>query len=123
MSEVEDFIYQQDEEQRKIIIYLHETLTRLDLTCKIRYKVPFYYAKSWICYINVSKTGSVELSFTRGNELSNEQGLLDHKGRKQVFSLELKTYRDIPKDALNEIIQEALLLDETIPYASKRSKN
>lgn len=122
MSAVEDFIYQFEEDQREVMHWLHDLLTsKLDLAEKIRFGIPFYYGKSWICYVNPTKKGSVELAFVRGNELSNEQGLLDHKGRKQVFGVEFNKVGDIPKDLLNEVLQEAILLDETTPYRSKRT--
>ena len=122
MSEAEHFIYQYEDNQRKIMLYFHDRLTReFDLIDKIRFKIPFYYGKSWICYLNPIENHSVELAFTRGNELSNSQGLLDNKGRKQVYGIEFEALSDIPIQAIDEIIHEALLLDETKPYASKRS--
>lgn len=121
MTEVEDFIYQYEDDQREVMLFLHNWLTvDLNLTEKIRFEIPFYYGKSWICYLNPTKNGNIEFAFVRGNELSNEQGLLDNKGRKQVFSVELKKVKEIPQQALNEIIQEAILLDQTKPYESKR---
>ena len=69
------------------------------------------------------KNNSIEFAFLRGNELSNSQGILDSKGRKQVFSVELTALSKIPIKELKEIIQEAILLDETISYVSKRIKN
>ena len=124
MTEVEDFIYNYDGSQREIMLYIHKLLSdELNLTDKIRFKIPFYYRKSWICYLNPSKNNSIEFAFVRGNELSNSQGLLDSKGRKQVWSIELTKLSEIPIKELTEIIQEAILLDETIPYASKRKKS
>jgi len=124
MSEVEDFIYQYEDNQRKVMLFLHNWLTQeLGLTEKMRFKIPFYYGKSWICYMNPTKKETIEFAFVRGNELSNEQGLLDSKGRKQVYSVEFKQVKDIPQQTLNEIIQEGILLDETIPYESKRKMN
>jgi len=121
MSKVENFIYQYEEGQREVMLFIHNWLTAdLNLTDKIRFDIPFYYGKSWICYLNPMKNGTVEFAFVRGNELSNEQGLLDNKGRKQVYSSEFTSVKEIPKQTLNEIIQEALLLDETKPYESKR---
>ena len=121
MSEVEDYIYQYEDDQREIMLFLHNWLTKdLNLTEKIRFKIPFYYGKSWICYLNPTKNEKLEFAFVRGNELSNEQGLLDNKGRKQVYSIEFKNVKEIPQETLNEIIQEAILLDETKPYESKR---
>ena len=124
MTDIEDFIYNYEGSQREIMLYIHNILSfELNLKDKLRFKIPFYYRKSWICYLNPTKNNTIELAFVRGNELSNSQGLLDNKGRKQVYSLELKKITEIPMKELNEIIQEAILLDETIPYSSKRTKN
>lgn len=121
MTAVETFIYQFDGEQRKVMLHLHHLLTsELNLIDKIRFKIPFYYGKSWICYLNPTKKGNVEFAFVRGNELSNSQGLLESKNRKQVYSLELESLLKIPNRELNEIIQEAILLDESTPYKPKR---
>ncbi len=121
MSAVEDFIYQFEGSQREVMLYFHDLLTvELNLTEKIRFKIPFYYGKSWICYLNPKKDGKIELAFVRGNELSNYQGILDDKGRKQVCSVEFEKVSEIPIQQMNEIIQEAILLDETTPYESKR---
>ncbi len=123
MTAVEDFIYTYEGNQRAVMLHLHNLLSgEMNLVAKIRFKVPFYYKKSWICYLNPRKNGLVEFSFLRGNELSNVQGLLQSKGRKQVFSITFENLADIPEKTINEIIQEALLLDETVPYASKRKK-
>ena len=121
MSEVEDFIYQFEGNQRELMLYFHRLLTMdLNLIDKIRFKIPFYYRKSWICYLNPSKDGKTEFALVRGNELSNVQGLLESKGRKQVYSIEFEKVSDIPKQKINEIIQEAILLDETKLYQPKR---
>lgn len=121
MTEVEDFIYQFEGKQREVMMYFHKLLTNdLNLTEKIRFKIPFYFSRSWICYLNPLKNGKVEFAFVRGNELSNFRGILDSKGRKQVYSIEFENVSEIPLMEVNEIIQEAILLDETKPYGSKR---
>jgi hypothetical protein len=56
------------------------------------------------------------LAFTRGNELSNEQGILESKGRKQVYGLEFEKVADIPVLLIHEILHEAILLDQSKPY-------
>ena len=123
MDPILSFIYERENPQREILLYLHELFTnQLHLEAKLRYKIPFYYNKSWICYLNPVKPQSIELAFPRGNELSNAQGLLEAKERKQVRGITFKQVKDIPRDALWEIMQEALILDETVPYASKRKK-
>lgn len=121
MTAVEDFIYNYDGSQREVMLYIHKLLSEeLNLTDKLRFKIPFYYQKSWICYLNPINKNSIEFAFVRGNELSNTQHLLDSKGRKQVWSIELTKVSEIPVKEFAEIIQEAILLDETVPYASKR---
>ena len=121
MSEVEDFIYGFEADQREVMLRIHRLLTReLNLTEKIRFKIPFYYGRTWICYLNPKKGGITEFAFIRGNELSNIQGILENKGRKQVYGVEFKTVSQIPIRELNEIIQEAILIDETRPYRIQR---
>lgn len=123
MSPVDDYIYRHEGQQRELLLQLHHLLTEeLNLEAKIRFKIPFYFQHSWICYLNAQKDGGVELAFTRGNELSNDQDLLESKGRKQVRSLWIKSQDQIQDPVLAEVFQEALLLDETVPYASKRQK-
>lgn len=123
MTQVDDFIHSFEGEQRKTLNYLHQLLANeLELTPKIRFKIPFYYRRSWICYLNPTKKKTVDFCFLRGNELSNEQGLLSSKGRKQVMSVEIAALDDLPKDPIREVIHEALLLDDTVPYTLKKKK-
>ena len=122
MTEVEEYIYNLEGSQRELMLYFHKLLSvDLNLTDRIRFKIPFYYRKSWICYLNPTKNNTVEFAFVRGNELSNSKGLLDSKGRKQVLSIEITKLSEVPLYELGEIIQEAIILDDSIPYASKRS--
>jgi len=93
-----------------------------DIEPKLKYKIPFYYRKSWICYLNPIKKKGIELCFTRGNELSNTQGLLAARDRKQIRGVIFETVESIPEESLLELLQEAFLLDETVPYQSKRKK-
>jgi len=124
MHPVEEFIFNYDGNQREIMLFLHHFLVSdHNLRPKISYKIPFYYRKSWICYMNPTKDAGIELAFTRGNELSNEQGLLVDRGRKQIRGIIFKTIFDIPLPSLREVLQEAILLDENIPYKSFRLTN
>ena len=123
MNAVESFILEQGHPQQDILQYLHELLmAHPGVNCRIRYKIPFYDRKSWICYLNPTKDKGVELAFTRGNELSNAQGLLDFKDRKQVAGIAFYQMEDIQEDLLLELLQEALLLDDTVKY-NVRKKN
>ena len=121
MIEVEELIYQQDGLQREVMLYFHDLLeNNYGLLAKITFKNPCYYGNSWICYLKPLKNGKVELAFMRGNELSNDQGILKSNGRKQLRSIEISELNEIPLDAIEEILNEAILLDQIQPYESKR---
>ncbi|MEQ9036385.1 MAG: DUF1801 domain-containing protein [Gracilimonas sp.] len=102
------------------MLYFHNLLTSFPtVSSAIKYRIPFYDQKTWVCYLNPLKNGKVSLCFLRGYELSNEQGLLESKGRKQVLSVDFGSVDEIPKDTIREIINEALFLDEAVPYNPK----
>ncbi len=123
MTEVESLIYQFDNSQREIMLFFHNILIKeFSLIDKITFKNPCYYNKSWICYLKPLKNEKIELAFMRGNELSNHQGLLKSSGRKQLRSIEFSNVKEVPVDIVKEIFHEAILLDETKPYESKRKK-
>jgi len=124
MTPVENFILEKEGEQQAILQLLHDLLLSTpEVTSKIRYRVPFYYRKSWFCYLNpTKKPAGIELVFIRGIELSNEQGLLEAKGRKQVAGVTFTKASDIPIDTVLEIIQEALYLDDTVPYQHPKNR-
>jgi hypothetical protein len=120
MDAVEAYILEQEGDQRAVLDYLHHLiLAEPGTSAKLRYKIPFYYRKSWVCYAN-PREGGIELAFLRGNELSNEQGLLQARGRKQVSGVIFQNCAAIPEAALLEILQEALLLDESVPFKKNR---
>lgn len=106
------------------MLHLHGLISTCpEVVGKIRYNIPFYFRKSWVCYLNPLKNGGVELAFPRGNELSNEQGILMANERKQVRGIVFKKAEDIPDETILEILAEAMMLDEEVKYDSKRIKN
>lgn len=122
MNKVEDFILDFEGDHKEIMLFFHNLLTEeFNLAPKFQYNLPFYYRKSWICYLLPTKKGLVELAFTRGKELSNTQGLLKSRGRKMVSSIEFKHLKDIPVADIREVIHEAIILDETVPYTFKKN--
>jgi Domain of unknown function (DU1801) len=121
MSDIQDWIYQYDGNQRDVLLYFHDLFTNeFNLQAKIRYKIPFYYGRTWICYLNPLRSGKVDLVFIRGHELSNDQNILDHKDRKQVRGVEFENLGEVKNSLIMDVIQEAILLDETKIYGSKR---
>ena len=75
-----------------------------------------------MCYLNPTKDNGVELCFTRGNELSNTQRILQSKGRKQVSGITYYEIKQIEESPILEILHEALLLDNEVPYKIKKKK-
>jgi len=87
---------------------------------KISYKIPFYYYLGPFCYLNPYK-GGLDLGFFYGLDLSNEQGILESRDRKQVQSIPIYTLDDYYEKelALCEILQEALLVSQ-IRHSKKK---
>ncbi|MEP1035318.1 DUF1801 domain-containing protein [Ekhidna sp.] len=113
MKTVENFILELDSQQKAIVSYLHQHLTQHhDLMAKISFNIPMYYKRKWVCYLNPIKNGGIELAFTKGHRLSNDQGMLKSKGRKRISGIELFDVQSIPDRSIDEIIQEALILDQ-----------
>jgi len=113
MDSVQNYILEQSEDNQKIMLFFHELLMSFpEVTNKIRYKIPFYYRKSWVLYLNPQKTKGVEICFIHGQKLSNEHNLLERKDRKQIAGITFKKISEIPEEIIFEIIQEAFLLDD-----------
>jgi len=116
MTTVEEFIREQPEPQRSLLWLLREMLMNASpgMRERIRYKIPFFDAPRWFCYLNPLKKGGVELCFLRGFEFSNEQGLLEARDRQSVKGVIIHDLIELAEkeEALLELIQEALLLEE-----------
>lgn len=119
--EIEEYTENLENHQKEVIHFLHEMITENPgIELKRKFKLPFDYRKSWICYFTILKNGTVEWAFTRGNELSNENGYLKSRGRKQVSSVEFSYVSEIDVAKAKACLQEALLLDEQVPYSVKK---
>ncbi len=124
MSTVTDYIVEFTGKQKQTFEFLHKFILSFPgIHDKIRYNIPFYYRKTWICYLNPLKSGGVELAFTRANELTDVNHLLEFNGRKQVAGIAYHDPSEIDENFLRLIINEALILDEEIPYRVKRDNN
>lgn len=100
--------------QQELLGFLHHYFERQGLRSKIAYRIPFYYGKKWICYLNPQKDGqSLELCFPRAHQFKDPTGLLQARGRKQIKGLLLKASEDIPLDAIQEILDQAQNLDQS----------
>jgi hypothetical protein len=113
MNAVSLFIAEQPEINRAILSRLQQLIlaSAPQLEEKLSYRIPFYYYFGRLCYLNPHRQG-VDIGFCRGFELSNEQGLLEAKDRKEVKTITYRTPDVIAERPLREILQEALLLNE-----------
>jgi hypothetical protein len=76
---------------------------------------PMFKVKQDVCYFGkVHPVKGLEVCFLRGFQLSNEQGLLDSKGRKFIYGVTLIDINDLKnkETPFLEILNEALILDE-----------
>lgn len=112
LSAINDFILGLDGQQKAIVSYLHQRLSdHHGLSQDIRYKIPMYSQKTWVCYLNPIKNNGIELAFAKGHLLSNDQGILLQKKRRFVAGIDLYNVNKIPEKSIDEIVQEALILD------------
>lgn len=113
MTPTEAYIIELPENQRQIMQRLHDLpFSFPQVTTKIRYKIPFFYRRKWLCYLNPIKNNGVELCFLKGSELSNEQGILEATERKMVRGIRFYSADDIDEKVLREVINEAIILDD-----------
>lgn len=90
---------------------------------KISYGVPFFSYHGPLCYLN-PVPGAVDLGFVRGAELSNEQGILQGKGRKRVSSIRLHSLAEAEEHAvaIRQILNEATILNNHYRQQKQRVK-
>lgn len=125
MNAVQDFITQQRDFQKEIMSVLR--LWILDLGPhaqeKISYKIPFFYFYGPLCYLNPAPDG-VDLSFVQGNRLSNEQKLLEEKGRKTVASIRFHSLAEVEEQEseIRQILNEAAILNQYLHQQKKKKK-
>lgn len=108
------------ENQQKIFEFYNEMFLSYDnIKYKTRYKIPFYYGKTWVCYMAPRKDIGIELCFLRPMDMKLSIDKLDYTDRKLVAGV---TITEIDKSQINmikEIFEEAIYVDETIKYTPK----
>ncbi|WP_337040964.1 DUF1801 domain-containing protein [Emticicia sp. 17c] len=114
---VDDYVAHQPAHLQQVIERLRILI--LNAHPKIRERffidIPMYIVRNDVCYLGkIHPVKGLEICFLRGFQLSNEQGLLEAKGRKFVHGITLTSITDLQskEKAFLEILQEALILDE-----------
>jgi uncharacterized protein YdhG (YjbR/CyaY superfamily) len=113
----EDFIESQDPAIRPLLWQLRESILKAhpQMKDRISFGIPMFSVKKEICYFGIIKAKKgIEIGFHRGFQLSNEQGILEQKKRKYIHGITFKDLDDFQAKVIvfNEILQEALILDE-----------
>ena len=117
---VTQFISNQPEPKRKIMIVLRSWVLDLGhhVEEKISNKIPYFSFFGPLCYLNPTDDG-VELGFTKGYELSDDNRVLESKGRKMVKSITFYSLTSLEEqeEIIRHTLNEAAILNE---YRFKR---
>ena len=110
---IDDFNLAISENQSEIINRLNVAFLDIpSIELKKKFSIPFYYRFSWIAYLNPIAKNGIELCFISGNELSNHDGRLDFKKRKQIAGISIYQPSDINMGSTLDHFHEALIIDE-----------
>jgi hypothetical protein len=117
---VRQFINEQPQPQREMMTILRSWILDLGPHAqeKISYKKPYFSFYGTMCYLSSHDEG-VDLGFTKGYEISDEQKILESKGRKQVKTITFHSVAELEEneEAIRHILNEAAILNE---YRFKR---
>lgn len=109
MNPAENYILNQSEPFRSILLHLQviieNTIVNVDL--KYKYRIPFYYINGKpFCYMNQSKD-YVDLGFWSAAHLTKHVELMVTEKRKVMKSLRYKSLEEIDDMILIDVLQEA----------------
>jgi hypothetical protein len=127
MKDTEEFIESLPAKERVIVKLLREIILDVDprITEKLSYGVPYFSRNRRICFIWPQsapygpKDALVSLGFCYGHMLSNDQRILKHEGRTQVFIVGYSTIDEINDREITEILIEALMVDD-LPFSATK---
>lgn len=90
-------------------------------TCRIKWKIPFYTLRRNFCYLNRHKD-HITLGFPHGYKLSPLPGILlgENEKLKQVRYLEIFTIEDLFSETVQQILHEAIILDEMLGKTGRK---
>ena len=117
---VSGFISQQPEPNKGIMTILRSWILDLGRHTeeKISNKIPYFSFFGPVCYLNPTDEG-VELGFTKGYERSDDDRILESRGRKMVKSITFDSLTSLEEqeDTIRRLLNEAAILNE---YRFKR---
>lgn len=109
----QEFLSRIDPLQAEVVNYFDQLFTsKLGISRKIRFRVPFYDYNSWICYLNPIKKNAIELCFLDGIAMAKSFPLLDMKDRKKVSGITIAVNEDIPAELIIDMLNHAISLNK-----------
>lgn len=122
---VQQYISDQPSPQREILTIVQSWVLDLGthIEQKISNKVPQFYHYGPLCYVHAD-TDSVEVCFTKGFELVDEEKVLSAEGRKHVRSITFFSVAEAEEheDEIRKLLNEAAILNEFQFKRKKKSK-
>ncbi len=120
MKDVDEFIGELPRTEQLLTRRLRGIILETDprIREKLSYGVPYFMKNRRLCFIWPQsvpygpKDALVSLGFCYGHMLSNNQGVLLHEGRTQVYIIKYNALTEIEETTIGEILQEALMVDE-----------
>lgn len=111
MNPAENYIINQPEPYRNMLLYLQVMVERTipEMELKYKYKVPFYYFNGKpFCYFNAShKRKFVDIGFCKGNQIEIHMEDLISEKRKKMTSLRYTSLEEIDSQILIEVLEAA----------------
>ncbi|WP_425236081.1 DUF1801 domain-containing protein [Ulvibacterium sp.] len=109
MNPAEDYILNQPEPYRSILLHLQSviehTVPGIDL--KFKYRIPFYYIEGRpFCYLNHTKD-YIDVGFWNAAHLTVHLEHMTAAGRKIMRSLRYRSLEEIDDTILMEVLQDA----------------
>jgi hypothetical protein len=128
-STIEEMLEVLPPEEKKLVEQLRAVVFACipDATERLSYNVPFYYRHTRICFIwpgSVPWGGireGVMLGFCKGSRLT-DAGYLEKGSRKTVFTKTFYTTKEIDREAISQLLYEAVLVDEVDNRAKRQKK-
>ncbi len=112
MDAVERYLLDQKGEEAAIMQELHQWfLSFPGVEARLKFGIPFFYRKSWICYLNPQKKGGIELVFLKAKQLDDPESQLKSRGRKTVAGMYIHHKSGIPWDYLEFLFNQAVMVD------------
>ena len=120
-ADADDFLASQTPEIRHLLSYVRQLVMVAHPKMRERFMYSstlFFMCQDYVCYFGkIHKTQGVEICFVKGFLLKDEAGVLESKGRKIIRGMTFQNLKDFQarEDAFLEVLQEAILLNETQP--------